>query len=281
MLDGLAGRVAVITGGGSGIGAALARACAAAQMKVVVADLSRERADEVSASIRGDAQGVLAVEVDVADAESVELAAKTIDREFGAPDLLCNNAGVSPFGLLWEFAPEDWNWVLGVNVIGVANCIRSFVPRMIAAGRGGHIVNTASAAGLHSEPRLGAYCATKHAVLGLSDSLRFDVEPHNIGVSVLCPGGVNTNIQQTLARRSSKDPANDLAADVAAFMGVIDPVLGVAIEPDQVAALVLHGVRNNWRYIVTAPGMKATVAARYNRILDAFDDAKAADPALP
>ena len=281
MLSDLTGRVAVITGGGSGIGAALARACAVAKMKVVVADVSRERADQVADSIRSAAAGALAVDADVADTESVELLAKAVDAEFGAPDLLFNNAGVSPFGLLWEFAPEDWNWVLGVNVIGVANCIRSFVPRMIAAGRGGHIVNTASAAGLHSEPRLGAYCATKHAVLGLSDSLRFDLRAYGIGVSVLCPGGVNTNIHQTLARRSSADPASDLEADITAFMGAIDPVLSVAIEPDQLASLVLHGVRNDWPYIVTMPGMKATVEARYQRILDAFDTAKAADPTLP
>lgn len=281
MLNAFEGRVAVITGGGSGIGAALARACAAAKMRVVVADLNRSRAEAIAAEIQEDADSVLAIDVDVADAESVELAAKTVEAEFGAPDLLCNNAGVSPFGRLWEFTAEDWNWVIGVNVVGVANCIRSFVPRMIAADRGGHIVNTASSAGLNSEPRLGAYCATKHAVLGLSDSLRQDLAPYGIGVSVLCPGGVNTNIHETLARKSSKDPAKDLESDVTAFMGAVDPALGIAIDPSQVASLVLHGVRNDWSYIVTVPGMKGTVAGRYGRILDAFDAAKATDPSLP
>ena len=281
MLDHFEGRVAVITGGGSGIGAALAKACAAEGMNVVVADIDLSRAEAVAAAIKGAAAGVLAIGVDVADPASVEGGAAQVDRTFGAPDLLCNNAGVSPLGLLWDFAPEDWNWVIGVNVLGVANCIRSFVPRMIAAGRGGHIVNTASSAALNSEPRLGAYCATKHAVLGLSDSLRVDCAPYNIGVSVLCPGGVATNISQTLTRRSSVDPAKDLAADLEVFMAGTDEALGITIDPDVVAALVMRGVRDGAPYIVTAPGLKPVVARRHDTILGAFDEARRINPDLP
>lgn len=277
----LHGRVAVITGGGSGIGAALARACAAEGMKVAVADVDFGRAESTAQSIEATAPAVLPCAVDVADPASVDQLAAAVDAAFGPPHLLCNNAGVSPFGLLWDFAPSDWNWIIGVNVLGVANCIRAFVPRMIARGGDGHVVNTASSAGLHSETRLGAYCATKHAVLGLSDSLRLDLGPHGIGGSTLCPGGVNTNITQTLARRSSKDPQADLEADLVAFVGSIDQSLSQPIEPDRVAELVLRGVRENAPYIVTAPGMKAVVAERYSAILAAHDRAREIDATLP
>ena len=280
MLEDFEGRVAVITGAGSGIGAALARACAAEAMKVVVADLDQGRADTVVASIDGVAAAALAIAVDVADPESVDRLADEVSKAFGAPDLLCNNAGVSPFGLLWEFAPVDWNWLIGVNILGVANCIRSFVPRMIASRRGGHIVNTASAAGLQGQTRLGAYSATKHAVLGISDSLRLDLLPHGIGVSTLCPGGVNTNISQTLGRRSSTDP-KDLEADVGAYIASIDASMSTAIEPERVASLVLRGVRENQPYIMTAPGQKASVAQRCEAILAAHDHARDIDPSLP
>jgi NAD(P)-dependent dehydrogenase (short-subunit alcohol dehydrogenase family) len=249
-------------------------------MKVVVADIDQGRADTVAASIEGTAAAALAIAVDVADPDSVDRFAEEVSKAFGAPDLLCNNAGVSPFGLLWEFAPVDWNWLIGVNILGVANCIRSFVPRMIAAGRGGHIVNTASAAALQGQTRLGAYSATKHAVLGISDSLRLDLLPYGIGVSALCPGGVNTNISQTLGRLSSSDP-KDLDADVGAYIASIDASMSTAIEPERVAALVLRGVRENQPYIMTAPGQKPSVALRCEAILAAHDRAREIDPSLP
>ena len=280
MLEEFEGRVAVITGAGSGIGAALARACAAEAMKVVVADLDQSRADAVAKSIDGVAEAALPIAVDVADPASVDRLADEVSKAFGAPDLLCNNAGVSPFGLLWEFAPVDWNWVIGVNILGVANCIRSFVPRMIAAGRGGHVVNTASAAALQGQTRLGAYSATKHAVLGISDALRLDLLPYGIGVSALCPGGVNTNIVQTLGRLSSTDP-KDLDADLSVYIAASDASMSTAIEPERVASLVLRGVRENQPYIMTAPGQKPFVAQRCEAILAAHDHAREIDPSLP
>ena len=281
MLADLRGRVAVITGGGSGIGAALARACAASAMKVVVADVNEDRAESVAESIAGAASAVLPIAVDVADPSSVDRLAAAVDDAFGAPDLLCNNAGVSPLGLIWDFAPADWEWILGVNVLGVANCIRSFVPRMIARGNGGHIVNTASAAAFQPAARLGAYSATKHAVLGLSDALRMDLAPYGIGVSVLCPGGVSTNISQTLTRVSSDDPQKDLAADLEVFMVSNDNATNIPIEPDRVAQLVMRGVRDDAPYIVTAPGAKPVVARRFEQILAAHDTAREIDPTLP
>ena len=281
MLEELEGRVAVITGGGSGIGAALARACAASAMRVVVVDVNEDRAEDVAEAIAGTAKAVLALTADVADATSVERLAESVENACGAPDLLCCNAGVSPLGSVWEFGPADWEWILGVNVLGVANCLRSFVPRMIARGAGGHIVNTASGAAFVPAARLGAYSATKHAVLGLSDALRMDLEPYGIGVSVLCPGGVNTNISQTLTRISSDDPQKDLAADLEVFMVSNDDAFSIPIEPDRVAELVLRGVREDASYIVTAPGTKSAVARRFDAILAAHDHAREIDPTLP
>ncbi len=280
MLDDLAGKVAVITGAGSGIGEGLARACAAEGMHVVVADVDQARADTVAASL-GGVGSALPVAVDVSDADAVDRFATLVYETFGATHLLCNNAGVCPFGRLWEFTAVDWQWIVGVNLFGVANGIRSFVPRMLAQGTGAHIVNTASGAGFIAEPRLGAYAATKHAVIAISDALRLELAPHGIGVSALCPGGVNTNIIQSGARRSAADPAAALAEDLRAFMSEIDTSWSTVIEPAQVAATVLWGIRENLPYIVTAPGAKQIVADHHGVILDAHDRAHRHDPSLP
>jgi NAD(P)-dependent dehydrogenase (short-subunit alcohol dehydrogenase family) len=166
--------------------------------------------------------------------------------------------------------------------MGVVNGIRSFVPRMIAGGEEGHIVNTASRAALRALPRLAAYTATKHAILGLSDTLRVDLAPFPIGVSTLCPGGVNTNIAQSMSKLPSGTPAPDvLATNIEALTAGIDPATSTPIEADQVAALVLRGVREGWPYIVTSPGSKAGVAARFEEILDAHDLARRVAPDLP
>lgn len=280
MLDELAGKVAVITGAGSGIGEALARACASEGMHVVVADIDQRRADTVAASLDG-AGSALAVALDVSDADAVERFAALVDDTFGAPHLLCNNAGICPFGRLWEFTAADWQSVVGVNLFGVANGIRSFVPRMLAQGAGGHIVNTASAAGFVAEPRLGPYAATKHAVVAMSDALRLELAPFGIGVSALCPGGVRTNIMESGARRSPADPAAALADDLAAFASKVDNAWSVAIEPAQVAATVLWGIRENLPYIVTAPGGRDLVAQHHAVIADAHERARRHDPTLP
>src|SRR5215204_1330137 len=148
MLEDFGGKVAVVTGAGSGIGAALVRACSGRGMNVVAADVNADRVEAVvdSLNVAGRAR---AVTVDVADADSVERLAVETYETFGATHLLCNNAGVSPVGLVWEFTADDWRWLFGVNVLGVANGIRSFVPRMIASGEPGHVVNTGSGGSFH------------------------------------------------------------------------------------------------------------------------------------
>ncbi|MCU1459836.1 MAG: hypothetical protein JWL73_3928 [Actinomycetia bacterium] len=279
MLAEFDGKVAVVTGAGSGIGAALVHACTGRGMFVVAADVDLQSAQGVVHELGPDR--AIAVAVDVSDPDRVEHLAEVTVATFGAVDLLFNNAGVSPTGLLWEYTPADWDWVVGVNLTGVVNGVRAFVPRMIAQGNGGHVVNTASIAALRVMGRHSAYSATKHAVLALSDGLRLDLAPFGIGVSALCPTAVNTNIFSRMVRPSAgADPAV-VDAEIGAFLAGMDIDPDTMVEPDRVAELALWGVAADVPYIMTAPSMKEPVAARYRAIVDAHDSAKAHDPTLP
>ncbi len=277
MLQELDGKVAVITGGGSGIGASLARACAAAGMRVVVVDVNEERAASVAAEL--PAGTAVARAVDVSDADAVQALADFAFDTFGAVHLLCNNAGVSPAGRIWDFTDDEWRWLLGVNVQGVANGIRSFVPRMIEQGEG-HIVNTGSGASFVSTPRLGPYCATKHAIVGLSEALRYELDGTGIGVSVLVPAGVNTNIGDSMVRPSATDP-DAIADDFTALTNAMDETSLAVIEPEVVAEVTLVGVREGWPYIVMGPGQSVGVERRYGEVLDAHRLSKDRFPFLP
>ena len=277
MLQELDGKVAVITGGGSGIGASLARACAAAGMRVVVVDVNEERAASVAAEL--PAGTAVARAVDVSDADAVQALADFAFDTFGAVHLLCNNAGVSPAGRIWDFTDDEWRWLLGVNVQGVANGIRSFVPRMIEQGEG-HIVNTGSGASFVSTPRLGPYSATKHAIVGLSEALRYELEGTGIGVSVLVPAGVNTNIGDSMVRPSATDP-DAIADDFTALTNAMDETSLAVIEPEVVAEVTLVGVREGWPYIVMGPGQSVGVERRYGEVLDAHRLSKDRFPFLP
>ena len=277
MLQELDGKVAVVTGGGSGIGASLARACAAAGMKVVVADVNGERAEAVASELpEGRA---VAQAVDVSDAAQVDALADLAFDTFGAVHLLCNNAGVSPAGKVWEFTADEWQWLVGVNLLGVANGLRSFVPRMIEQGEG-HIVNTASGAGFVTTPRLGAYSATKHAVVAITVALRNELEGTGIGASVLVPAGVATNIGDSMVRPSVTDPdvIND---EFMVLASGLDETSMQVLEPDVVAEVTLVGVQEGWPYIVMGPGQEVGVRARYDEIVEWHQRAKERFPDLP
>lgn len=277
MLQELDGKVAVVTGGGSGIGASLARACAAAGMKVVVADVNGERAEAVAAELpEGRA---VAQAVDVADAAQVDALADLAFDTFGAVHLLCNNAGVSPAGRVWEFSADEWQWLVGVNLFGVANGLRSFVPRMIGQGQG-HVVNTASGAGFVTTPRLGPYSATKHAIVAITVALRNELAGTGIGASVLVPAGVATNIGDSMVRPSVTDPdvIND---EFMALASGLDETSMQVIEPDVVAEVTLVGVQEGWPYIVMGPGQEVGVRARYDEIVEWHQRAKERFPDLP
>src|SRR5215217_6388525 len=255
MLQDLDGKVAVVTGGGSGIGASLARACSAEGMRVVVADVNGDRAEAIASELPHDTAAYKPV--DVADAAQVQELADFAFDTFGAVHLLCNNAGISPVGRVWDFTDDEWQTLLGVNLRGVANGIRSFVPRMIEQGEG-HIVNTGSGASFVATPRLGPYCATKHAIVGLSEALRYELDGTGVGVSVLVPAGVNTNIGDSMVRKSATDEAA-VMEDVTVLTNSLDPTSLDMIEPDVVADVTIVGVKEGWDYIVMGPGQEVGV----------------------
>ena len=270
------GKVAVVTGGGSGIGAALARAFAAQGMDVVVADIEAGAAEKVAAELRLSGRRALAVQTDVSVPESVAALAERTYGELGACHVLCNNAGVLLMGALESRTAADWEWVLGVNLWGVIHGVLAFVPRMLAQPGEKQIVNTGSLAGLLAAPGVGVYGTAKFGVVGLSEHLRLDLARHGIGVSVVCPGGVQTKILHSERNRPSALGRSKISRED------IELVLGTAaVHPDEmqppeaIAAAVLEGIRANDAFIVTHAHYRGAVEARHAELMRAFDKADA------
>ncbi len=190
----VAGKAAFVTGGASGIGLGMVRALASAGMRVAVADIEEEALERARVSLASTGANVFALRLDVTDRAAMAEAAERTEQAFGKVHVLCNNAGVFVSGSTVRMRYADWDWVLGVNVRGVVNGVQAFLPRIASHGEGGHIVNTASMAGLWSGRGGLVYNTSKFAVVGLSEAMRADLEDRNIGVSVLCPGVVDTNI---------------------------------------------------------------------------------------
>jgi len=211
----LTGKTAFITGGASGIGFALAEAFLHEGMKVVIADVDEAALAEAKTKLKGD-NALLAIQLDVTDRDQFAAVADQVEAEMGPVHVLCNNAGVYRGGVMDEVTYNDWDWIMGVNVGGVINGVQTFVERIKQHGQGGHIVNTASMAGLTTSPGLGVYNTSKFAVVGLSEALRTDLEPHNIGVSVLCPGMVRTRILESERTRPDALDVTEAGAEAAA-----------------------------------------------------------------
>jgi NAD(P)-dependent dehydrogenase (short-subunit alcohol dehydrogenase family) len=269
------GRVAVVTGGASGIGRAVALRFAGEGSAVVVADLDGGGAEEVAATIRangGDAEGV---RVDVSDAASVDaLAARAVER-FGHVDVLCNNAGVSTFNLIEDQTLDDWRWVFSVNLWGVVHGVHSFLPILRAQGTPAHIVNTASVAGILSGVMfIGPYAATKSAVVSISESLRQELAFAQlpIGVSVLCPSSVDTRVMESeRGRPVSLGTERRRDAAEAFRVAIRDSFTGpTGLPPAQVAERVLEAVRSGRFWVITHPGEKPAVEARCAELLSEF-----------
>jgi NAD(P)-dependent dehydrogenase (short-subunit alcohol dehydrogenase family) len=270
-MDTFEGRTAVVTGAASGIGRGLAERFAALGMNVVLADVEEPRLAEVAAQLRESGTSVLPVVTDVGSGESVDaLAAKAFDT-FGAVHVLCNNAGVGGGGPIEALTTNDWKWVLDVNLWGVIHGIRAFLPTMTQSGEEGHIVNTASIAGMITAPGLGAYHASKFAVVAISETLHHELAlaGSRIGVSVLCPGMVNTNIDTADRNRpadlqgASLEPTPAQRADFKAR-------LEAGMQPAEVARLVEDAIRNRQPYVFTGREFLPAIEARLRTIIDAF-----------
>jgi len=269
MLNELDGRVAVVTGAGSGIGRSLAVALASEGMQVVAADIEGDAAEATAALAPVGA--VVAAVTDVRDAASVDALAELTYERFGAAHLVCNNAGVFQGGVLWERTDPELEWVLGVNLWGILNGIRSFVPRMLAAGEPGHVVNTASMAGLVSLPLSGPYVISKFAAVAASESLGHDLQAVGapIGVSVLCPSLVATGIGTSRRNAPAGLRDGDRTADVELVeTALVESTAGQGMAPDDVAALVIDAVRTGRFYIGTKPSFADQVADRTTAVLD-------------
>jgi NAD(P)-dependent dehydrogenase (short-subunit alcohol dehydrogenase family) len=271
-LQEFAGRVAVVTGAASGIGRALAERFASEGMKVVMADVEAAALDQAAAVVRARAAAVLATRVDVSRAEEVERLAAETYATFGAAHVVCNNAGVAVIGAVHEHTLADWQWVMGVNLWGVIHGVRAFVPRMLAGGDEGHIVNTASMAGLTTAPFMSVYDVTKHGVVALSESMykEFEATGAPIGVSVVCPGLIDTNIMRSARNRPPELAEEGKAGPMAqAFGQGLADRLATGYPPSKVAEQVLHGIRTKRFYVVPAqPEVRQWATIRAQDIIE-------------
>jgi len=272
------GKVAFITGGASGMGLAMARSFAAAGMKVAIADIEQDALDRVKAEFDASNAEVITLQVDVTDRAAMEAAADATEAAFDKVHVLVNNAGVAVGGSLDQMSYEDWDWVMGVNLDGVVNGLQAFVQRIKAHGEGGHVVNTASLAGHFAIPGLGIYTATKYAVVGISETLRADLKQHDIGVLVLCPGVVNTNIFDSGRNRPSHLQGETDTAKMVLSEDLAGPEqeqriaeMGTkALDPAVVGDMVLHSIQEDEFYIFSHPEVEPMVSGRAAEVTDAF-----------
>ncbi len=270
----LKGRTAFVTGGASGIGFALAKTFVEAGMNVMLADIEVGALDQAVANLRNEQTGISAIHCDVSDADSVERAAEATEQAFGRIHIVCNNAGVAAGGGIDVISLENWRWVIDVNLMGVVHGIRSFLPRIRAHGEGGHIVNTASMAGLSSGIGFSPYVASKFAVVAMSEGLSQQLKPHGIGVSVLCPEFVRTRIAESGRNRPArygKTPVLEPASPAAETVADIARRLEAGLDPFDVAKRVFSAIREGELYIFTHANMRQAVDGRFAAIRAAMD----------
>jgi NAD(P)-dependent dehydrogenase (short-subunit alcohol dehydrogenase family) len=273
------GKVAFITGGASGIGLGMAKAFTAAGMKAVLADVRDDHIEQARAWFEeaGLADAVHLMRLDVADRDAYAAAADEAERVFGKVHVLCNNAGIGVSAPVSEASWSDWDWAIDVNLTGVFNGVRTMLPRMLAHGEGGHIVNTASMGGILQYSRAGVYVTTKFAVVGLSEALHAELRDQNIGVSAFCPGGVRTNIREWEKTRPARYPKAEAAAAGPSgpppFSEEVIKTLGeMSWQPEQVGEMVLQGIREDALYIFTSPEFRPGIEERFEAILARIGD---------
>jgi NAD(P)-dependent dehydrogenase (short-subunit alcohol dehydrogenase family) len=262
------GRVAFVTGGGSGVGLGMAKAFVAAGMRVAIADIRADHLEEAAAALGGD---VHAIRLDVTDREAFARAADETERVLGNVHVLCNNAGINLFNDIGEATYQDWDWVLGVNLGGVVNGVVTFVPRMKSHGERGHVVNTASMGAFVAGPGAGLYTTAKFGVLGLSDALRWSLLPHGIGVSVVCPGLVKSKIYESDLTRPPELSTDTTPADPE-FMRILPGLHEAGMDPEEIGEKVLRAIRRNDFYVFTHPDHRDELRGIFDEILASFPD---------
>jgi NAD(P)-dependent dehydrogenase (short-subunit alcohol dehydrogenase family) len=268
-------KVAFITGGASGIGLAMAKVFVREGMNVIIADIRRDHLDNAMASFDGS-DAVHAIELDVSDRDAMSRAGFEAERVFGKVHVLCNNAGIGLGGPIKLATYDDWDWIMSVNVGGVINGIQTFLPRILAHGEGGHIVNTSSMSGVLPTFGAGLYITTKFAVIGLTESLRTELAAENIGVSALCPGPVQTNIAQSgLTRPAHLSNTGYAETDKTRQARSVSSVY---MDPMKIGERVLEGIMRNDLYIFTHPEFRDGIKSRCDAIMAAIPNEEP-DPA--
>ena len=279
MISDFKNKTAVLTGAGSGFGLACARIGATLGMNLVLADVQQDALDQATAELQATGANVLPFKLDVSDALQFEALGQATFKRFGAPNLVFNNAGVGAGGLIWETSLKDWEWVMGVNLMGVVHGVRTFTPMMLDAAKKdpayrGHIVNTASMAGLLNPPNMGVYNVSKHAVVSLSETLYQDLSlvTEQISASVLCPFFVATGINQSGRNRpgeKSNDNAKLTKSQLVGQAMISKAVTSGKVSAADVAQMVFDAIAANQFYIYSHPKAIKSVQTRMEDILQA------------
>ena len=266
----VSGKAAFITGGASGLGLAMAKSFSGAGMKVAIADVQEDALVAAQKNFSESNAEVIAIQVDVTDRQALEDAADEAEAAFGKIHVVCNNAGVAVSGNIKDHSFQDWDWLMGVNVNGVINGTQVFTNRILKHGEGGHIVNTASMAGLLPIAALSVYNTSKFAVVGMSEAIAQDLAQFNIGVSVLCPGFVDTNIYTSERNRPAGFGGEAASSFNLPEHSIEEVSFDGKIQASMVGDMVLHAIQNNEMYIFSHPEFSEAIQERHQSMLDAF-----------
>ncbi len=271
MID-ISGKTAIVTGAASGIGLGIATALAEAGANVVMADIQKDAVEEAAHGLSGTNKRVMPVRIDVTQEQSVLDALAEAEQKFGKLHIACNNAGVPMHGTgLVDVPPDDWEFVMGVNIWGIIHGIRHFVPAILRHGEEGHVVNTASVAGFQNRrgTNQGPYSMSKYAALSLSEALEHELEGTNVGVSVLCPGPINTNIARGARNRPDHMGGPQIRANDEAVLA--ERLATTGLDPQQVGERVVDAIRTKTFYAFVGAVPADVIRARHRRIEDALN----------
>ncbi len=277
-MENLSGKTAFVTGGASGIGLGIAKACARAGMNVVIADMRQKALDEALPFFKSKGQPAHGILLDVTDREAYEKAADEAEAVFGKLHVLVNNAGVeAPFGPLWKNSFKDCDFIVGVNITGILNGILTVLPRILKHGEGGHVVSTASQSGLSVVPGAALYCMTKAGVTALMETLACDLRDTNVGASAFCPGPVVGNLGATSKEVRPESLKNDAAPAPPPVRkidsgGEVPDFTAMFMTPEEAGERVVNGIRRGDLYIFTHAEFRDGVRAKSEALLRAFPD---------